>query len=135
MGEKQTPLNPPDRATTISLNPPDRATTISRLITMERPIARFKYVFLISIPNPSCVQKRVLSGKMNVADHVSSRSISAALPISYCLHVKVGSASGRQVSPVIPEVSRRCDITLEVETATYRVYRVLSQQVCVLDKR
>ena len=35
MGEKQTPLNPPDRATTIALNPPDRATTISRLITME----------------------------------------------------------------------------------------------------
>ncbi len=35
MGEKQTPLNPRDRATTISLNPPDRATTISRLITIE----------------------------------------------------------------------------------------------------
>ena len=38
MGEKQThirqsPLNPPDRATTFSLNPPDSATTISRLIT------------------------------------------------------------------------------------------------------
>ena len=62
---------------------------------------------------------------------ISSRSISAGLPISYCLHVKVGSASGRQVSPVIPEVSRRCDVTPEVETVTYRVYRVLSQQVCV----
>ena len=49
--------------------------------------------------------------------------------------LKVGSASGRQVSPVIPEVSRRCDVTPEVETVTYRVYRVLSQQVCVLDKR
>ena len=35
----------------------------------------------------------------------------------------------------IPEVSRRCDVTPEVETVTYRVYRVLSQQVCVLDKR
>ena len=35
MGEKQTPLNPPDCATTISLNPPDRPTTISRLITVE----------------------------------------------------------------------------------------------------
>ena len=34
----------------------------------------------------------------------------------------------------IPEVSRRCDVTPEVETVTYRVYRVLSQQVCVLDK-
>ena len=38
MGEKQirirqSPLNPPHRATTISLNPPDCATTISRLIT------------------------------------------------------------------------------------------------------
>ena len=66
-----------------------------------------------------------------------SRSISADLPISYCFHVKVGSAIGRQVSPVIPEVSRRCDVTPEVETVTYRVYRVLSQQVCVcvLDKR
>ena len=75
--------------------------------------------------------------KCNVAEigAVSSRSISAGLPISYCLHVKVGSASGRQVSPVIPEVSRRCDVTPEVETVTYRVYRVLSQQVCVLDKR
>ena len=31
----------------------------------------------------------------------------------------------------IPEVSRRCDVTPEVETVTYRVYRVLSQQVCV----
>ena len=67
--------------------------------------------------------------------HMSSRSISADLPISYCFHVKVGSAIGRQVSPVIPEVSRRCDVTPEVETVTYRVYRVLSQQVCVLDKR
>ena len=28
-------INPPDRATTISLNPPDRATTISRLITQS----------------------------------------------------------------------------------------------------
>ena len=41
MGEKQThigqsPLNPPDRTTTISLNPPDCATTISRLITNGR---------------------------------------------------------------------------------------------------
>ena len=35
----------------------------------------------------------------------------------------------------IPEVSRRCDVTPEVETVTYRVYRLLSQQVCVLDKR
>ena len=35
MGEKHTPLNPPDRATTISLNPPDRVTNISCLITME----------------------------------------------------------------------------------------------------
>ena len=69
------------------------------------------------------------------APAVSSRSISADLPISYCFHVKVGSAIGRQVSPVIPEVSRRCDVTPEVETVTYRVYRVLSQQVCVLDKR
>ena len=67
--------------------------------------------------------------------HKSSRSISAGLPISYCFHAKVGSAIGRQVSPVIPEVSRRCDVTPEVETVTYRVYRVLSQQVCVLDKR
>ena len=50
----------------------------------------------------------------------SSRSISADLPISYCFHVKVSSAIGRQVSPVIPEVSRRCDVTPEVET----VYRV-----------
>ena len=62
---------------------------------------------------------------------MSSRSISADVPISYCFHVKVGSAIGRQVSPVIPEVSRRCDVTPEVETVTYRVYRVLSQQVCV----
>ena len=35
----------------------------------------------------------------------------------------------------IPEVSRRCDVTPEVETVTNRMYRVLSQQVCVLDKR
>ena len=47
---------------------------------------------------------------------VSSRSISADLPISYCFHVKVGSAIGRQVSPIIPEVSRRCDVIPEVET-------------------
>ena len=40
--------------------------------------------------------------------YVSSRSISADLPISYPFHVK---AIGRQVSPVIPEVSRRCDVT------------------------
>ena len=32
----------------------------------------------------------------------------------------------------IPEVSRRCDVTPEVETVTYRVHRMLSQQVCVL---
>ena len=49
--------------------------------------------------------------------------------------LKASSAIGRQVSPVIPEVSRRCDVTPEVETVTYRVYSVLSQQVCVLDKR
>ena len=41
MGEKQThirqsPVNSPDRSTTISLNPPDCATTISRLITNGR---------------------------------------------------------------------------------------------------
>ena len=56
-------------------------------------------------------------------------------PFRIVCMLKVGSASGRQVSPVIPEVSRRCDVTPEVETVTYRVYRVLSQQVCVLDKR
>ena len=53
-----------DRATTIWLNPPDRATTISRLITMERTIARYNmtyYVLLISITNRE---------KMNVADDV-----------------------------------------------------------------
>ena len=37
---RKTPLNPPDRSTTISLNPPDLATTISRRITMEWTIAR-----------------------------------------------------------------------------------------------
>ena len=85
----------------------------------------------------SLVSSRMLRLLIHVLlpEHTSSRSISAGLPISYCLHVKVGSASGRQVSPVIPEVSRRCDVTPEVETVTYRVYRVLSQQVCVLDKR
>ena len=41
MGENQThilqsPVNPSDRATTISLNPPDCATIISRLITNGR---------------------------------------------------------------------------------------------------
>ena len=56
MGEKQTPLNPPDRATTISLNPPDRPTTISR---PDRQI----HVLLISIPNPSCVQESVVGEK------------------------------------------------------------------------
>ena len=56
-------------------------------------------------------------------------------PFRIVCMLKVGSASGRQVSPVIPEVSRRCDVTPEVETVTYCVYRVLSQQVCVLDKR
>ena len=49
---------------------------------------------------------------------VSSITISADLPISYCFHVKVGSAIGRQVSPITPEVSRRCDVTPEVETVT-----------------
>ena len=48
----------------------------------------------------------------------SSITISADIPISYCFHVKVGSAVGRQVSQVIPEVSRRCDVTPEVETLT-----------------
>ena len=62
------------------------------------------------------------------AENGSSRSISADLPISYPFHVK---SIGRHVSPVIPEVSRRCDVTPQVETVTYRVYRVLSQQVCV----
>ena len=73
MGEKQThirqsPLKPPDRATTISLNPPDCATTISRLITKcngmnERST---NISLLISIHTIHRAFKRALSTKMNV---------------------------------------------------------------------
>ena len=61
MGEKQTPLNPPDRAT-----------TISRLITMERTIARYNNKLCIANQYPQSIvcSRECGREKMNVADDV-----------------------------------------------------------------